>query len=386
MTAMGLGTATQTQLYLYDKNGLRFTQKAATSTLVYASPQFNATINASGTRIDTEKHASYGAQLLATIDGTGIAARILYQHPDHLSGANAITNEARGFEEVLDYMPFGGVRVDAKLGSWSEQRKYAGHEFDDASGYSYMKARYYEPGVKRFLGEDEVFWSVGYPPTDPQQANSYSYSRNTPITHVDPDGKLVMQAYALYSLGRAVLADPIGAGQFASRFVPLYGDALDVAEVASGKDFYSGENLSKADRGLTVIGVALPAVIPGKLLREGKNVLRVLSDSRAATRSYRSFEAFKRAEGVAGEGMQWHHIVEQNPYNKTQFSPELLQSTDNLVSIPTELHQQISGWYSRTSVVDPSLRNRDVISRQSFSEQAAIGNDILNRAKNGTLQ
>jgi len=189
MTAMGLGTATQTQLYLYDKGGIRFTQKAATSTLVYASPQFNATINASGTRTDTEKHASYGAQLLATIDGTGLAARILYQHPDHLTGANAITNEARGFEEVLDYMPFGAVRVDAKLGSWSEQRKYAGHDFDDSSGYSYMKARYYEPGVKRFLGEDAAFWSVSYDLSDPQLANSYSYARGNPVGNDDPDGK-----------------------------------------------------------------------------------------------------------------------------------------------------------------------------------------------------
>lgn len=203
---------------------MRITQKFATSTIVYSSPTYNATINATGTRIDTEKHVGDGARTYATIDGTGLGARYLYNHPDHLTGANVITTGARTFEGVLDYMPFGGVRVDSKAGSWSEQRQYAGHDFDQTSGYSYMKARYYDPQVKRFLGEDKVFWSVGYDLTDPQLANSYSYARNTPITHLDPDGNEPTKAQAgtIESFVKILNNSPRQVGRFRGEAASTY--------------------------------------------------------------------------------------------------------------------------------------------------------------------
>jgi len=51
-------------------------------------------------------------------------------------------------------------------------------------------------------------------------------------------------------------------------------------------------------------------------------------------RSYRSFTAFKRAEGAAGNGMAWHHIVEQTPGNVKRFGAEAIHNTENLVKLP----------------------------------------------------
>ncbi|MFO0765053.1 MAG: RHS repeat-associated core domain-containing protein [Patescibacteria group bacterium] len=118
---------------------------------------------------------------------------------DYLSGANFITNDAKQVEEFVDYFPFGGVRVDNKAGAWSEQRKFTGHE-NDATGLIYMKARYQDPTIGRFLSEDPAFWDLSLDLKDPQAWNSYAYARNNPISYIDPDGKFAflipLAAYA----------------------------------------------------------------------------------------------------------------------------------------------------------------------------------------------
>ncbi len=76
---------------------------------------------------------------------------MLYDHTDHLSGASVVTAAGGAVEQTLDYRPYGSVRVDQKAGSWSEQRKFAGHEFDGDTGLSYMEARYYNPESRKIL-------------------------------------------------------------------------------------------------------------------------------------------------------------------------------------------------------------------------------------------
>ena len=50
---------------------------------------------------------------------------------------------------------------------------------------------------------------------------------------------------------------------------------------------------------------------------------------------YKSFDAFKRANGPAGEGKVWHHIVEQHKDNVAKFGPEhFTTETTSSVWIP----------------------------------------------------
>jgi RHS repeat-associated protein len=92
-------------------------------------------------------------------------------------------------EELLDYFPFGNIRLDQKAGSFDESRKYAGHEYDSDTGLSYMGARYYDGDIGRFLSQDPIGQQA--PEAflmDPQQLNMYSYARNNPMVIVDPTG------------------------------------------------------------------------------------------------------------------------------------------------------------------------------------------------------
>ena len=58
-----------------------------------------------------------------------------------------------------------------------------------------MGARYYDPGIGRFLSQDSVFWEIGQTSdgiaaiNNPQAMNSYGYAGNNPVTNRDPDGR-----------------------------------------------------------------------------------------------------------------------------------------------------------------------------------------------------
>jgi len=101
---------------------------------------------------------------------------------------------------------------------------------------------------------------------------------------------------------------------------------------------------------------------------------------------FRSFSAFKRAMGPAGEGMQWHHVVEQTPGNVTRFGAEALHNTGNLVRLETGLHRQVSGLYSsiRMDITgSTSLTVRQWLSAQPLQAQAAFGQRAIQNISSG---
>ncbi|OOM06317.1 hypothetical protein [Clostridium saccharobutylicum] len=65
--------------------------------------------------------------------------------------------------------------------------------------------------------------------------------------------------------------------------------------------------------------------------------------------SYKSFNKLKKDLGNAPSGYAKHHIVEQNPTNKSQFLPEMIQNKQNIIDIDNsagEVHRQITGFYN----------------------------------------
>ncbi len=134
------------------------------------------------------KYVYVNGMLLARYDNS--PADTHYFHHDGLGSVIGMTNENGNVEQSYFYDDFGN-----SLGSWgsvSNSYLYTGQEYDDeisgAELYN-LRARYYDPGIGRFVSEDPVNKaSKGTIALNPHELNTYLYVLNNPINWVDPLG------------------------------------------------------------------------------------------------------------------------------------------------------------------------------------------------------
>lgn len=112
--------------------------------------------------------------------------------------------------------------------------------------------------------------------------------------------------------------------------------------------------------------------------------------SRPVTKSFSSYGDFIKGEltldvigkmfGHAGDGYQYHHIVTQGGANakNSSISPEQLQNTDNIIRLPTLLHEAVNGAYLEKSP-DENMNMYQWLQTQSYDVQREEGLKILRR-------
>ncbi len=111
-------------------------------------------------------------------------------HLDHLGTPRAITDATGNRVAFHTYYPFGEEATS--INQDSERMKFTGHERDlgnlagGGDDLDYMHARHHSPITARFLSTDPANAAAQ---AQPQTWNRYSYSRNNPITRLDPDGR-----------------------------------------------------------------------------------------------------------------------------------------------------------------------------------------------------
>lgn len=109
-----------------------------------------------------------------------VSETVTYFHTDRL-GSTVMTSDASGnIQSTIDYRPYGQpVQNDP-----GPAPGYTGQYNDPATGLTYMRARYYDTNVGRFLGTDPI--ASG--PADVFAFNRYAYANANPMTFTDPTG------------------------------------------------------------------------------------------------------------------------------------------------------------------------------------------------------
>ena len=98
-----------------------------------------------------------------------------------------------------------------------------------------------------------------------------------------------------------------------------------------------------------------------------------------AARGFESFSAFKSEFGRAGEGFNWHHIVEQTPKNLVQFGATEIHNTQNIVRVDVIAHGKVSAFYSSIQPFTNGQTVRQWLSTQPLEQQRQFGLDTLRR-------
>lgn len=225
---------------------------------------------------------------------------LVYHLSDHLNSSSLDLSSTWLLLQAVDYQPFGksityevsNKRIKWKKWGYVNKYKFANKQEDQESDLQYFEKRYYDNRIWRFTTEDPVYWEVGLTKrpntyfTDPQQWNSYSYVRNNPINLVDPTGEssnpwqqFMDTLWQLYDAGATNIGNDVKSEAKAYQQVattiaqnaPWTWDVWDAYALATGKDLYSGEDVSGWNRALTAAAIFIPWVSGGEM-RAGKSV------------------------------------------------------------------------------------------------------------------
>jgi RHS repeat-associated protein len=163
---------------------------------------------------------------------------------DALGSVIASTGPAGTITTTYSYDPFGNTTAS---GSSPTVFEYTGRE-NDGDGLYYLRARYYSPGLQRFLSEDPAGIVGGI--------NLYGYVGNSPLNMVDPRGK------------DPVIGVPVGilaGGLFGALGAGLQGgDASDIAAAAIGGALAGGvAGLFDPSMGVGTVGLIVVGAVSG---------------------------------------------------------------------------------------------------------------------------
>ncbi|MDD3145060.1 MAG: hypothetical protein PHV23_03020 [Candidatus Gracilibacteria bacterium] len=104
---------------------------------------------------------------------------IYYYHKNHLGSVEGITDSSGNIVVSYDYDSFGNFEITSGADN-GNTRLYTGREHDSEIGLYYLRARYYNSELGRFISRDPIDIS--------DDVNLYSYVGNNGVNFVDRSG------------------------------------------------------------------------------------------------------------------------------------------------------------------------------------------------------
>jgi RHS repeat-associated protein len=133
---------------------------------------------------------------------TGAGGTVYYHH-DGLGSVVAITDENGNILNEYTYEAFGEPIIIKE--TVENSIMFTGEPYDQ-SGFVYLRARYYDPTVGRFVSSDKYKGEIA----EPSSQNGYSYCGNNPVNYVDPSGyKEVLLRSKIERAGGTIEWDPV---------------------------------------------------------------------------------------------------------------------------------------------------------------------------------
>jgi RHS repeat-associated protein len=117
-------------------------------------------------------------------------------HFDSRGSTTAITDAQGSITDTFAYAPFG--QLTQRTGTTDTPFLYNGEDgvMTDSNGLYYMRARYYNPEIMRFMNLDVVQGNI----KNGQSLNRYAYVNGNPISQVDPFGLCAEKAGNTFSI------------------------------------------------------------------------------------------------------------------------------------------------------------------------------------------
>ncbi len=124
------------------------------------------------------KYFIHGAGLMAMVT---LSDEIYTYHFDAVGSTIAMTDQSQMLVNAYSYTPFGIITNEVV--NVQQPFKFVGQHgvMMESNGLYYMRARYYDPEIGRFISEDPIGFEGG-------ETNLFAYVGNNPILLIDPSG------------------------------------------------------------------------------------------------------------------------------------------------------------------------------------------------------
>ncbi len=118
---------------------------------------------------------------------------VTYYHYDQIGSTVALTNSSGTVTDRIGYTPYGSIY--SRTGTNDTPFLFVGAlgVQTDPNGLHYMRARYYNSKIGRFVNADPIGFAGGL--------NWYAYANGNPVMYADPSGNIVETAWDLANVG-----------------------------------------------------------------------------------------------------------------------------------------------------------------------------------------
>ena len=170
------GTNGGTTTFKYDPFGRRIQKSGPLGTInyLYEGDDFIEEVDNSGNLLARYTGGSGVDQTLAEQrSGT-----VSYVQQDGLGSVTSLSSSAGSLASTYVYDSYGNL--SASTGTTMNPFEFTGRQSDPETSIYYYRARYYDPSIGRFSGEDPSRFDAG--------PNFYEYVNNSPTNLIDPFG------------------------------------------------------------------------------------------------------------------------------------------------------------------------------------------------------
>lgn len=178
LTSVTAGSGTTS--FSYDPNNLRYKKVSPTQTVQYHYNASGQVISESDGNNTVTANYIRGDRLLAKKD-VGTSNMYYYLYNGHGDVVQIVDTNGTIVNQY-QYDEWG--TITSKTEGISNSFKYAGEQYDDETGLYYLRARYYDPSMGRFINEDTYEGQIN----NPLSLNLYTYVENNPLIYIDPTG------------------------------------------------------------------------------------------------------------------------------------------------------------------------------------------------------
>jgi RHS repeat-associated protein len=144
---------------------------------IYDRDHIKLVFNGSNQLIRRYLHGPMIDQVLADETNT---SQVFWALSDHQGTVRDWMTNTGTIQKHIRYNSFG--QITTQSGIFNNRFWYTGREWDSEIGLYFYRARYYDPGVGRFIGEDPIGFEGG-------DSSLYRYVLNSPPQWVDPFGQ-----------------------------------------------------------------------------------------------------------------------------------------------------------------------------------------------------